>query len=85
VRPGRVKKVQKVRSGRQSLLCFALVRFALVRFASGAIYTCDFPYDSVYHLLPKVWVSSKLIFDFFLAEMYKQPIAMAKGSITLAF
>jgi hypothetical protein len=33
----------------------------------GAVYTCDFPYespyDSVYDLLPKV--SSKLIFDFF--------------------
>jgi hypothetical protein len=38
---------------------------ALAVTALGAVYTCDFPYespyDSVYDLLPKV--SSKLIFD----------------------
>jgi hypothetical protein len=37
------------------------------------------PYDSVYDLLPKV--SSKLIFDFFLAKMCKQTIGIANRKI----
>jgi hypothetical protein len=48
-----------------------------IRSRLGAVYTCDFPYespyDSVYDLLPKV--SSKLILIFF-AEMCKQTIVM---------
>jgi hypothetical protein len=42
----------------------------------GAVYKCDFPYespyDSVYDLLPKV--SSKLIFDFFLMKCVNKPL-----------
>jgi hypothetical protein len=42
----------------------------------GAVYTCDFPYespyDSVYDLLPMV--SSKLIFDFFLLKCVERPL-----------
>jgi hypothetical protein len=42
----------------------------------GAVYTCDFPYESpydlVYDLLPKM--SSKLIFDFFFLKCVNKPL-----------
>jgi hypothetical protein len=53
------------------LLYFSL-RFAA---ALGAVYTCDFPYDLVYDLLPEVCVQ-QVIFLLVLAVMCKPTIIM---------
>jgi hypothetical protein len=40
----------------------------------GDVYTCDFPYESLYDSVYDFLVSSKLIFDFFWLKCVNKPL-----------